>query len=329
MTKTSTAEDATKTSNQPQKKRPGLRERMQGSLVRGLTEHQTAIQEGFQGETENWIARDISIDLIDPCRFQPRKNPEKSEIAELAHSIDEQGLIQPIVVRPNGSRYELVCGERRKLAHEMLGKRFIKAHVANLTDEEASALALCENLNRKDLTDFEIYLSIKRHREAFGVSTDNHKSLGLGRTEYFRFMAFDVLPQSVIDLLQSKPGLISGHCVENAKTYLTEMERRTNYDRNQVDKHLKTIVQMAIDTGRPRITNLAAEIESRLFPDANVATPKSLEREGKKIGDIQVKGKFVRVKLNSSDLDADKLARLEEFLISLYEPDEAENETGE
>ncbi|MGE0223234.1 MAG: ParB/RepB/Spo0J family partition protein [Acetobacteraceae bacterium] len=96
----------------------------------------------------------IPIDMLEPNPFQPRGMIEQSQLEELAESIRAQGLLQPIVVRPNPKdpeRYEIVAGERRWRAAGLAGLHDIPAVIRNLTDSEAAIVALVENLQRENL----------------------------------------------------------------------------------------------------------------------------------------------------------------------------------
>ena len=99
---------------------------------------------------------DIPVSLILPNPDQPRRSFDDESIAELAASIKQVGLIQPLVVRRSGDRYELVAGERRLRAVKLLGQSSVKCIVSTAFDEEDSALmAIVENLQREDLHFFE------------------------------------------------------------------------------------------------------------------------------------------------------------------------------
>ncbi len=107
----------------------------------------------FETTTEKVVA--VDIDKIRKNQFQPRRNIDQEKIMELANSIKENGLIQPVVVRRAGSDYELVVGERRYLACRSLGWQKISAVVKNFSDSEMAVLALIENLQRENLNCFE------------------------------------------------------------------------------------------------------------------------------------------------------------------------------
>lgn len=104
----------------------------------------------------------INIDDILPNRFQPRLKFNEEEILNLAESIKEHGVIQPIVVRKLGDRYELIAGERRTKASTMAGKTTIPAIIVDLNDTESAEVALIENVQRQDLTSIEEAVSYRK-----------------------------------------------------------------------------------------------------------------------------------------------------------------------
>ena len=98
---------------------------------------------------------DLYLDDIIPNRFQPREVFNEQALRELADSIKAHGVIQPIIVRKIGDKYEIIAGERRYKASAMAGLTKIPAIIRNLDDKETSKVALLENLQRKDLTPIE------------------------------------------------------------------------------------------------------------------------------------------------------------------------------
>ncbi len=98
---------------------------------------------------------DLYLDDIIPNRFQPREVFNEQALRELADSIRAHGVIQPIIVRKIGDKYEIIAGERRYKASAMAGLTKIPAIIRNLDDKETSKVALLENLQRKDLTPIE------------------------------------------------------------------------------------------------------------------------------------------------------------------------------
>ena len=97
----------------------------------------------------------LYLDDIIPNRFQPREIFDEKALKELAASIKEHGVIQPIIVRNIGGKYEIIAGERRYKASALAGLTKIPAIIRNLDDKESSKVALLENLQRKDLNAIE------------------------------------------------------------------------------------------------------------------------------------------------------------------------------
>lgn len=115
----------------------------------------------------------IRIDAIVPNRYQPRQIFHPAELAELAASIKESGLLQPILVRRKGDGiYELISGERRWRATKEAGLDTIQAVVRNCSDQEAILFALVENLQREDLNPMETARAYSRMMNEFGLTHD-------------------------------------------------------------------------------------------------------------------------------------------------------------
>ena len=112
----------------------------------------------------------IKLEQIRPNRSQPRLAFYEKPLQELADSIKENGLLQPIVVRKSGDGYELIAGERRFRAHEMLGYPTIEAIVIDKNDDESADLALIENMQREDLSAIEEARAMQRILENSGLT---------------------------------------------------------------------------------------------------------------------------------------------------------------
>src|SRR5262245_53572712 len=93
----------------------------------------------------------LTITMIDPGKYQPRHDMDPEKLEELATSIRSQGIIQPIVVRPNGNRYEIIAGERRFRAAKLAGLSEVPTIIKHIPDEAAIAIALIENIQRENL----------------------------------------------------------------------------------------------------------------------------------------------------------------------------------
>jgi len=95
--------------------------------------------------------REIPVDLVEPSPYQPRKDINTEQLAELAESIRAEGLLQPVVVRPAGGRFQLIAGERRWRAFQLLKLKTIPARVLDASDASSATLTLIENLQREGL----------------------------------------------------------------------------------------------------------------------------------------------------------------------------------
>jgi len=117
----------------------------------------------------------LPIDLIHQSPYQPRQVMEPEALEELALSIRQQGVVQPIVVRKAGDEYELIAGERRWRASQQAGLDNIPAVVKNVNDQEAAAIAIIENLQREDLNPLEEAQAFANLIEKFGLT---HQEVG-------------------------------------------------------------------------------------------------------------------------------------------------------
>ncbi len=140
------------------------------------------IPSGGAGETEASGVREIPISQISPNRLQPRQDFDPEKLAELAASIREHGLVQPVVVRPVDGGYELIVGERRWRACQQAGLRVIPAVVKDLdSDADVLEVALVENLQREDLNPLEEASAFRYLIEELGL-TQEEVSRRVGRS---------------------------------------------------------------------------------------------------------------------------------------------------
>src|SRR5690606_25847128 len=113
----------------------------------------------------------LPLDLIQRGKYQPRRDMDPEALEELAQSIQAQGVMQPIVVRPiGGNRYEIIAGERRWRASQQAGLETIPAMVREVPDEAAIAMALIENIQREDLNPIEEAVALQRLQQEFQLT---------------------------------------------------------------------------------------------------------------------------------------------------------------
>ena len=125
---------------------------------------------------------ELFVDDIIPNRFQPREIFDEKALNELAASIKEHGVIQPIVVRTIGDKYEIIAGERRYKASVLAGKDTVPVIVKNLNDKDSAEIALIENIQRKNLTPIEEALSYKKILD-MGYITQDELGSKLGKSQ--------------------------------------------------------------------------------------------------------------------------------------------------
>ena len=113
----------------------------------------------------------LDLDLLQPGKYQPRKDMSPEALEELAHSIRNQGIIQPIVVRPvSNNQYEIIAGERRWRASQLAGVEKIPCIVKAVPDDAAIAIALIENIQREDLNAMEEAIALQRLMQEFELT---------------------------------------------------------------------------------------------------------------------------------------------------------------
>lgn len=114
----------------------------------------------------------LKVSMIDPNRNQPRKVFDENAMEELSDSIKKYGVIQPLIVRKQGSRYEIIAGERRWRAAKMAGLREVPVIIKNYTDQEIVEISLIENIQRENLNPIEEALAYKRLLNEFNLKQD-------------------------------------------------------------------------------------------------------------------------------------------------------------
>lgn len=132
-----------------------------------------------QGSSDS--LRELPLDRITPGPYQPRSVFDTERLEELAESIRQQGVIQPIVVRPEGDGFELIAGERRWRAAQIAGIERIPAIVRDVADEVAVAMALVENIQRENLSPLEEASALRRLVDEFEL-THQQAAAAVGRS---------------------------------------------------------------------------------------------------------------------------------------------------
>ena len=153
------------------------------------------------------VKKTLRVSELEPNRDQPRKQFSDEAIQTLADSIQQYGMIQPILVRPLGLNYQIVAGERRWRAARMLGMDEVPVVIRELTDEETMAIALIENLQREDLNPVEEANAYAQLMDMFQLTQEEvAKRVGKSRSAVANSLRLLKLPQKVKKLVKNVNG---------------------------------------------------------------------------------------------------------------------------
>lgn len=145
------------------------------ALLSGVSDSHGDVEPGVSGRVEkdsrDANLRELAVNIVEPGRYQPRRDLSSDALEELASSIRSQGVMQPIVVRPiEAGRYEIIAGERRWRACLMAGIKHIPAIIRDVPDEAAIAMALIENIQRENLNPIEEAIALQRLQTEFELT---------------------------------------------------------------------------------------------------------------------------------------------------------------
>jgi ParB family chromosome partitioning protein len=167
------------------------------------------LEDGSSLEEER---RTLPLAVLKPGRFNPRRSFHEAQLEELAASIRERGLVQPLVVRPaSGDTYEIVAGERRWRAAQLANLHEVPVVVRSLSDQEAVEIAIIENVQREDLNAIEEGEGYKLLMDGHGYTQEDlAKVIGKSRSHLANTLRLLRLPESVQELVRSGQ-LSAGH----------------------------------------------------------------------------------------------------------------------
>lgn len=244
----------------------------------------------------------LDLDLLQPGKFQPRKDMSPEALEELAHSIRNQGIIQPIVVRPvSDSQYEIIAGERRWRASQLAGVEKIPCIVKSVPDEAAVAIALIENIQREDLNAMEEAIALQRLMQEFELTHQQVADVvGKSRASVSNLLRLNGLNEPVKRLLEYGD-IDMGH----ARALLAiEGEEQTNLARLVAAKELtvretERLINQTLNPPKPVETTTKDQDVCRLEQQL-------IERLGAKVSiahSSKGKGKIVINYQNLAELD--------------------------
>ncbi|MDQ3747399.1 MAG: ParB/RepB/Spo0J family partition protein [Acidobacteriota bacterium] len=191
-------------------------------LGRGLS----ALLGDEKSNSSNEELLEIDLELIEPNSQQPRSRFTKENLEELAQSIHANGVVQPIVVRRRGGKFQIIAGERRWRAAQKAGLQKIPSVVREVADEKLLELALIENIQRQDLNPIEEARAYKNLIETVGLTQEMiAERVGKNRTVITTFLRLLKLPSDVLRLVEDEQ-ITAGHARALLMANNAEMQRR-------------------------------------------------------------------------------------------------------
>ena len=282
----------------------------------------------------------VAMELIDPNPWQPRREFQQDKIKQLAESIAVHGLIEPIVVRKHENRFQIIVGERRWRAHKLLKKPHINAIVKCADDMQMALIAVAENVDREDLSDYEVALAIHSIEERFGSKAELARYLKKTRVELYRYLAFMALPEWLREVLNDKPSLLNRTAAEDLKRMFANTPETSEKYREATMRIIELIEsgdisQIRVASEIERIANMASSNEAETSQESMIKKRASsqpfepmffLNKKGKAVGKLKNNGKKITITLSCNALNEDQEKALHEFVNNLVKTDEAENE---
>ena len=282
-------------------------------LQQNTQKHQQAQKEHVNDVKE--LRRNVQIKDILPSPNQPRKIFNQQDIQDLASSIDEIGLLQPIAVRRLQDKYELIAGERRLKAHQILNKNTIEVIVIDASDEEVPLLTLAENLKREDLSDYEIYVGLSSLSDKLKKNKQKlANSLGMNREDMYKYLSFEKLPQELIADLEQQPTLLARTAATAAKKFLSDYAENYNNAKNALLEAWAKLLKKEVE--QTKLALLAEKILKSKETKEPIKTSivHKIEYDGKVAGNIKFDNDILKVSLKMSEFDNKNLQELESLL---------------
>ena len=203
----------------------------------------------------------IAIEDLSPGQYQPRKKMYKSTLEELAQSIKEQGILQPLVVRRQASgRYEIVVGERRWRAAQLAGLESVPVLVRDLNNDETAKIALIENLQREDLNALDQARGLQRLQREFNLSQDAlGKAVGKSRSAVTNLLRLlNLVPE--VQVLLEEGRIEMGH----ARALLSvDPTKQLGFAQEVVKKSLSVRQTEALTVGKKQNNKTKKGVQSK------------------------------------------------------------------
>ncbi|MFP3903983.1 MAG: ParB/RepB/Spo0J family partition protein [Armatimonadota bacterium] len=210
---------------------------------------------------------EIPLDEIQPNPNQPRREMHEESLQELAASIEEHGILQPILVRRRGGAYELVAGERRWRAAQRVGLDTISCLVQDIDDRTSLQVALIENLQRDDLNDIELATGYRQLLDDFGLTQEElAQRIGKSRSAVTNTLRLLELPNDIQDAIRS--GRISAGHGRALLGLAADPEKIEQIAQRIADEDLsvRQVEQMVRELAEPETVDIEEEEEQQEPP---------------------------------------------------------------
>ncbi len=257
--------------------------------------------------------KDIEIDLIDPNPHQPRTTFTQEKLAELAQSIKENGLVQPILVRrKDNGRYQLIAGERRWRASQVAGLQRISSVIREMEDDKILEVALIENIQRQELNPIEEALAYQRLVTTLDLTQEEvAKRVGKDRSSVANYVRLLKLPESVQRMVETEK-ISMGHA--RAILGLESQELQAKLAQEVIDKKM-SVRETERAVQQKAISKSESETDSTVIRnDANIrAAELKLKRFLGTQVKIQISSKGGKISIDFSS--ANELDRIYSILM--------------
>lgn len=241
---------------------------------RGLGKGLDALFADNSAEIEKSGVVTLKLTEIEPNKGQPRKNFDEEALIQLADSIQNHGILQPLLVRPinSGEGYQLVAGERRYRASKMAGLSEVPVVIKEMNDEEVVAVALIENLQREDLNPIEEATGYKKLLDTYNLTQDEiSKRVGKSRPVIANALRILSLPEPVVQMVKDNK-ISAGHARtllaledKNSIIELANEIIKKGMSVREVEKAVKKKLSPNVEEQKETLPNvIASEIELSL-----------------------------------------------------------------
>lgn len=265
---------------------------------------------------ENNSAQAVKLNIMDiePNKEQARKQFDEQALSELADSISEHGVLQPLLVRPLiGGGYQLIAGERRWRASRLAGLTQVPVIIKELSDTEAAVISLIENLQREDLNPVEEALGFASLMKDFNLTQEEAaQKVGKSRPAVANALRLLKLPEKVLDMIRENK-LSAGHAralaaIEDKKTVIAaaNLIAEKGLSVREAEKLVKTLTA-------EKKTKPARKTRNSFFDEVELSLNQSLGRKAKVI----TNGNKESGTLELAFYDKDDLARIAAVLSAL------------